>query len=192
MQKNQSHRLEAILVDLDDTLIFTKEANFYAYRESCRRQSVELSYEDFGLTKGVDSTLFLSELFPKLSEQQIIEIKEYKSTIYGEFLNYTIVNTLILDLLLTQKRSTKIGLVTNAKRFNCLQLLQHHQLIDLFDVIVNGDDVVNLKPEPEPYLLAMQRLNVKPSNCIAIEDSATGSKSAIRAGLKVLNFCEQD
>jgi HAD superfamily hydrolase (TIGR01509 family) len=51
-----------------------------------------------------------------------------------------------------------------------------------FATVVAGDDVVNGKPHPEPYLTAASRLGVDPHDCIALEDSFTGVRSADAAG----------
>jgi HAD superfamily hydrolase (TIGR01509 family) len=55
-----------------------------------------------------------------------------------------------------------------------------------FDVLVCGNDVTCPKPDPEPYRLAAALLGVDPADCVAIEDSATGSASAEAAGCAVL------
>ena len=52
-----------------------------------------------------------------------------------------------------------------------------------FQTIVTGEDVTRGKPHPEPYLLAAAQLGVDATDCIAIEDSDTGMRSAIGAGL---------
>ncbi len=51
-----------------------------------------------------------------------------------------------------------------------------------FATVVAGDDVAMGKPHPEPYLTAAARLGVDPHDCIAIEDSVTGVRSADAAG----------
>ncbi len=55
-----------------------------------------------------------------------------------------------------------------------------------FQVSVTGDEVARGKPHPEPYLLAAERLGVDPRDCVAIEDSPTGVRSALAAGCRVL------
>lgn len=55
-----------------------------------------------------------------------------------------------------------------------------------FAVSVTGDEVTLGKPHPEPYLLAAQRLGVDARDCVAIEDSPTGVRSALAAGCRVL------
>lgn len=52
-----------------------------------------------------------------------------------------------------------------------------------FQVVVNRDDVARVKPDPELYLLACERLGVRPENAVAIEDSANGVRAANAAGL---------
>ncbi len=55
-----------------------------------------------------------------------------------------------------------------------------------FRTVVAGDDVVQGKPHPEPYLLAASRLGLAPQRCVAIEDSLTGVTSAEAAQVPVL------
>nr|WP_217361683.1 HAD family phosphatase [Aeromicrobium stalagmiti] len=55
-----------------------------------------------------------------------------------------------------------------------------------FAAVVTGDAVERPKPFPDPYLLAAESLGVDPTQCIAIEDSGTGSTSANAAGCKVV------
>lgn len=55
-----------------------------------------------------------------------------------------------------------------------------------FDVVISGDDVTLGKPDPQPYLCALDGLGVGPGSALAIEDSPSGTVSAIAAGLTVL------
>jgi len=55
-----------------------------------------------------------------------------------------------------------------------------------FDVVVCGDEVTRTKPDPEPYTRAAAALGVDPGRCVAIEDSITGTVSAVAAGCVAL------
>lgn len=55
-----------------------------------------------------------------------------------------------------------------------------------FDVVVPGDAVANGKPHPEPYLTALRLLNVEAADCVAIEDSPAGVRSAAAAGVPTI------
>jgi len=56
-------------------------------------------------------------------------------------------------------------------------------LIDLFDVIVDGNDVSKAKPDPEVFLIAAEKLGIAPQNCIVIEDAIAGVEAANIAGM---------
>jgi HAD superfamily hydrolase (TIGR01509 family) len=57
---------------------------------------------------------------------------------------------------------------------------------EFFDVVVCGDEVPATKPDPAPYLRAAELLGVDPRDCVAVEDSSTGTRSAEAAGATVL------
>ena len=55
-----------------------------------------------------------------------------------------------------------------------------------FDLIVSGEDVTHGKPHPEPYLRGAAGLGLAPEECIAIEDSEPGARSAAAAGAQTI------
>ena len=55
-----------------------------------------------------------------------------------------------------------------------------------FTTVVTGDEVARGKPHPEPYLAAAAALGVDPRECVAIEDSPTGVRSAVAAGCRTI------
>jgi HAD superfamily hydrolase (TIGR01509 family) len=55
-----------------------------------------------------------------------------------------------------------------------------------FEVLITGDEVEHGKPHPEPYLAAARALGVEVADCVAIEDSPTGVRSAVTAGVPTL------
>ncbi|TIC86674.1 HAD family phosphatase [Nocardioides sp. GY 10127] len=61
-----------------------------------------------------------------------------------------------------------------------------HLAAGTFSAVVTGDQVTHGKPHPEPYLTAAARLGVDPQQCLAVEDSGTGTRSAVAAGCTVL------
>jgi HAD superfamily hydrolase (TIGR01509 family) len=70
--------------------------------------------------------------------------------------------------------------------------LKGSPLRDAFDVIVAADDVSNPKPAPDLFLEACRRLEVRPSDSVAIEDSPTGVASARAAGMYVIGIPSWD
>ncbi|KRE52714.1 HAD family phosphatase [Phycicoccus sp. Soil748] len=55
-----------------------------------------------------------------------------------------------------------------------------------FTAVITGDEVEHGKPHPEPYLAAARTLGVKVADCVAIEDSPTGVRSAVAAGVPTI------
>jgi sugar-phosphatase len=61
-----------------------------------------------------------------------------------------------------------------------------HTKLPIPKVFITADDVTLGKPNPEPYLLASERLGLNPSDCLVFEDSPNGIKSAKEAGMRVV------
>lgn len=62
----------------------------------------------------------------------------------------------------------------------------------LFDVISSADLVERTKPDPEPYRLAASMLGFEPQQCVAIEDSTNGLRSALAAGCCIVQLRATD
>jgi len=60
--------------------------------------------------------------------------------------------------------------------------------VGTFAAVVTGDQVAHGKPSPDPYLLAAERLGVDPRDCLALEDSPTGVRSATAAGVPTIGI----
>ena len=81
-----------------------------------------------------------------------------------------------------RREGVKTALVTMSLR-SMAEAMASQLDADTFDVIVAGDDATRPKPFPDPYLQACAALGVDPSDAIAIEDSPTGVRSAVAAGV---------
>lgn len=82
----------------------------------------------------------------------------------------------------------KVAVASSSSRSLIGPWLETMGLGVLLDAFVAGDDVVNPKPHPEPYLRAASLLGVLPSDCTAIEDSPHGIASAKAAGCRCIGF----
>jgi beta-phosphoglucomutase len=178
--------VEALLFDLDGTLVDTREANYQAYRGAFAEFGHGLTRERFDLTWGQDSRDFIPGLLPGIGPEQVDAIRSAKSRLYGEEVHRTTANDGLVAFLRLVAPHHRTALVSTAKSPNGRQLLEAHGLTDLFDVIVWGDEVARSKPDPEGYRQAMTRLGVGPAGCLAFEDSDTGRRAALAAGLLVL------
>lgn len=79
-------------------------------------------------------------------------------------------------------------MVTNAPRENLDFALDALALTDTFSVRVSPEEVAHAKPDPEPYLLALSRLGVRADEALAFEDTPSGVRSAVGAGLRVVGL----
>lgn len=73
--------------------------------------------------------------------------------------------------------------VTSSRREHAAYMLKKGKIDAFFDGMVCGDMVQKAKPDPEIYLKAAEVLTVKPEQCIALEDSPNGIRSAYAAGM---------
>jgi len=83
-----------------------------------------------------------------------------------------------------KRTSIKKALVTGSILKNILPVVGKDFLRN-FEIIITGDQVTHTKPHPEPYLTAAEKLNVKPNECIVIENAPSGITAAKQAGM----FC---
>lgn len=79
----------------------------------------------------------------------------------------------------------KLVLCTSAYPSYCVHFLMGHHLYNLFDVRVFGTMVKLGKPDPAVYNLTVQKLGIKPEECLVIEDAPNGIISAYKAGCKI-------
>jgi len=85
-----------------------------------------------------------------------------------------------------ERQDLPVAVATSSDRDYTESSLRGVGLFGRFGVIVTGDQVANGKPEPDIYLEAARRLEVEPSECVAIEDSDAGILAASRAGMLAL------
>lgn len=87
--------------------------------------------------------------------------------------------------LLKQARQSckKVGLATMSYRSYVRRVLDILELKDAFDFVASREDVENAKPDPEIYLFVANRLAMPALDCLVIEDSPSGVKAALAAGM---------
>ena len=91
-----------------------------------------------------------------------------------------------LELLRDLSGSYRMAVVSSSYRTEIFPPIERAGLVSLFEVFVFGNDVQRLKPAPDPYLLAVERLGVQ--SPLVLEDSEAGIASGLAAGLEVLRI----
>lgn len=88
--------------------------------------------------------------------------------------------TTLLDYLTSHGYRTAVATATNIERAE--EYLKKIGVYDKFETIICGNMLENGKPCPDIYLYACEKLGLEPSQCMALEDSPNGVKSASSAG----------
>lgn len=91
-----------------------------------------------------------------------------------------------VDLVGRLKGRVTLGIVSGSWRENIDSVLAGSGMDDAFSVIIAKEDVAEPKPDPEAYRLALKRLAIGADSAWAIEDTMTGCRSALGAGLRCL------
>jgi mannitol-1-/sugar-/sorbitol-6-/2-deoxyglucose-6-phosphatase len=89
-------------------------------------------------------------------------------------------------LSLCRSLGWRVALASNSPAVLCHLALERLDIDSYFDAVISADDVERGKPDPAIYLAAAQRLGVQPGECLAFEDSATGARAALAAGMQVV------
>jgi HAD superfamily hydrolase (TIGR01509 family) len=84
--------------------------------------------------------------------------------------------------------SLPMAVVTNAPRDNALLLLRGLGWARRFPVLIIGEELARGKPDPLPYLTAMQQLGVEAAQAMAFEDSLSGVRAAVAAGAETIGL----
>ena len=85
-----------------------------------------------------------------------------------------------------RREGYRTALATQSHREQARRVLDILGLADEFNAVVTRDDVEHGKPDPEMHLLAARELDVRPEECLAIEDSPAGVKAALAAGTEII------
>lgn len=132
-----------------------------------------------------------------VSESYLTQLIERKAKSYQQYLETTeplpIYPGLAEFIAKLRDMQLVLGIVSGALRREIEIVLNRVNIAEHFAVIVAGDDLTTSKPEPDGYLLAVERLNLvypalqlKAQECLAIEDTFVGIEAAKKAGMQVV------
>ena len=177
---------KAIIFDKDGTLQDSEKINIESSVIAFKEIGIELNTEEKEMIAGRRSSDFLIEI-AKNHKFDMEKIRKNIREKYYELYQETELIQEAIELLKNcYNAGFKIALCTSGGDTSVEMWLKKHDFKKYFDAIVTGDMVIRRKPEPDPYLLAAEKLGVQPRECVAIEDSHFGVESAYRAGMKVI------
>ncbi len=177
--------VEAILWDNDGVLVDTESLYFEATRAALATTGVELTepaYVQLYLVEGRGAWHLARER--GCSAARVRQLTAWRDARYFELLSCT-------DVLLpgaaqavaNLARRYRMAVVTSSKGEHFHVVHRRTGLLPHFEFTLTREQYVNSKPDPEPYLLAVQRLRIPNERCLVVEDSERGLLAAKAAGL---------
>ena len=188
----------AFIFDLDGVITETSEYHFLAWKTVCKKIGYDLTRKKNEELKGVNRKKCLDMIMEwgniRLSEKEIESLLETKNNIYKDYikdLNENDVCEGVLNFINDAiKNNIKIALYSasrNAKRILC-QL----KIIDLFTVIIDGNNVSNAKPDPEGFKIAADLTKTNTKDCVVFEDSISGIEGANKLNMYTVGIGSRD
>jgi HAD superfamily hydrolase (TIGR01509 family) len=177
--------LEAILFDNDGVLVDTEGLYFQATREALAAHGVELdqaAYVQLFLREGRGAWHLLRAR--GVGEAAVAAAQAARDRRYLELLDRG-------DLLLPGVREAlaalaprfRLGIVTSSQPEPFARIHRRTGILPCFELALTREQYGRAKPDPEPYLRAVERLGLPPARCLVVEDSERGLIAAKAAGL---------
>ena len=173
-------RARALLLDMDGTLVHSTGEVEAVWRLWCRRHRLDPE-PVLAMCHGVRSREVIRTLAPQLDLAQEVDLLDDLEIHHtGQAEAFAGARTLLASMPVE-----RWALVTSAS-----QRVARHRLrsagLPLPALLVGAEDVEHGKPDPEPYLLAAERLGLAAADCLVFEDAPAGISSALRAGCRVV------
>lgn len=181
-----ANKIKAVIFDMDGVLLDTESVCAVTWQKAATELSLPDIKKAFEACMGQNVTdtvttlqncygsSFNAKAFLERTSElfHIVESQEGLSLMKGTIA--------CLDAL---KSRYTLALASSTRRATVQRQLTVAKIIDYFSVLTFGDDVTHSKPDGEIYSITAKKLNLPPSECLAIEDSPNGVLSAHVAGL---------
>ncbi|KAG9452978.1 hypothetical protein H6P81_005882 [Aristolochia fimbriata] len=187
--------LETVLFDIDGTLCDSDPLHHDAFREML---------QEIGFNGGVpiDEQFFIDNiagrhnedichiLFPDWDLEKSLKFMDDKEAMFRRLAKEKLkpVNGLHKLCKWIEERGFKRAAVTNAPRENAELMVSILGLSEFFQFIIIGGECERAKPFPDPYIKALQVLKASPDHTIIFEDSVSGIKAGVAAGVPVVGI----
>jgi len=174
---------KAAIFDLDGVLVNTVPLHFKAWKKMFNEYGKEFNFEDY--KQKVDGIPRLDGAMAILTGLPIDELEKAAAKKQGYYLElikqegveaYQTSADLIKEL---KEHGIKIAVISSSR--NCHLILEKANLLNLIDIEISGNDITKGKPDPQIFLMALERLGIKASEGIVFEDAVLGVEAAKRA-----------
>ncbi len=176
-----------VIFDMDGVLADTGPIHFESWVKMANEIGVEFTREFFEDTFGQQSVIITRKLLrDEVDDKEVVKRANLKEFYYREMVKDKLKSLPgAIGLIKTLKDERfKLAVGSSGPPENVELLLNTLKIKKYFDVIITAAEVSRSKPEPDVFLIAAENINVKPENCIVIEDAPVGIEAAKRAGMK--------
>ncbi len=179
-----------LLFDLDGTLVDTDHLHLAAFNQLFAEHGIHIDRGTYtSKVMGRPNSEIAAALLPHLSPVEGRALLERKEHVYRDMITELEPLPGLFDLLdWAAHESIPCGVVTNAPRENAELVLRAIGLADRFDTLVIGDELTASKPDPLPYRTGLARLGGISEKSVAFEDSPSGMRAALGAGLTLIGM----
>jgi beta-phosphoglucomutase len=191
--------LKAVIFDFDGIIVDTEPLHYRAFQKILLPLGLGYSWDDYvSHYMGFDDREAFREAYKTigqdLTDSELEGLITRKAALFEEIISDGITPYPgALDLIKNLSEQIPLALCSGALPSDIAPILKQLNIFDAFDVIVTAKDVTSSKPDPESYILAVQRLcavfpnkMIMPWECLAIEDTPAGIASSQKAGIPVL------
>lgn len=180
---------KAIIFDLDGVISNTDKTRFILLKKILEKRSIVLNDYDYKKSIGKRTKIFLKETFAgRLADSDIRQIYEKRKLEYHKnpekYIQPMPYAYECCKKLFDSKLTLAIASASEEK--DIMLVLTKLNLLNFFKVIIGSDKIKKPKPDPEVYLQCLKKLSLLNDECLAVEDSPLGIKSAKAAGIKCI------
>lgn len=179
--------INTVIFDMDGVVVDGMPYHIQSWKEAL--STIDMAVSDLeiylleGMTGRETMETFASKSNMSLSDETVENVIKLKRRIFNDIFTVTLMKGVKDFLFELKERRYNLALVTGTRSEVVKKVLQMGGLNDIFKVIVTGERVNKGKPDPEPYLKAVDELGVRKKDCIVIENAPAGITSAKNAGL---------
>jgi beta-phosphoglucomutase len=181
--------IKGIIFDLDGVIVSTDEYHYQAWQQLADEENIYFDRHINERLRGVSRMASLDILLEKSQRQytdaEKNELAARKNGYYRLLLGHLGPADILPGAMdfISAARQKGIKVAVGSSSRNSPFILERIGLSDYFDATSDGNDITNSKPDPEVFLIAAERMQLKPQQCLVVEDAAAGIEAAIAAGM---------
>jgi beta-phosphoglucomutase len=175
---------KGFIFDLDGVIVDTAKYHYLAWKKLANHLGFEFTKTQNELFKGVSRKRCLEILLElgniEATQEQFDTWMVQKNVDYLAYIENMNASEILPDVsgILEYLKNNNIPIALGSASKNAHPILEKVNLLHYFDIIVDGNNVIKAKPDPEVFLLAAKKLGVDSNNCVVFEDAIAGVKAA--------------